>query len=237
MKLQVHRLGRVEYSRATPQQIALKDAVRNQRPDKAFLILVEHTPVITLGRGWKGGNLLMPIEKYREMGFEVHNVSRGGDVTYHGPGQVVAYPVFDLNYFGRDIHQFLHNIEETAIRVLAQYGLVGGRKQGLTGAWVGNSKVCAIGIAVSGWVSYHGLAFNVNPDLRHFGLIVPCGITTFPVASLATLLGNAPTMREVEDKFIQSFIDVFALEGYKCIDDSATGTLSCLDEKGALVLD
>lgn len=234
--LRIHKLGTLGYGVTTPQQVALKDAVRRGRPDDDFLIFVEHKPVITLGRGWKGGNLLLTPEKYVELGFEVHHVTRGGDVTYHGPGQLVAYPVFDLNRHGKDIHKFLANIEETAIRVLATYGFDAGRKEGLTGAWVADSKLCAIGVAISGWVSYHGLAFNVNPDLSHFGLIVPCGITAYPVASLATLLGSAPPMSEVEDRFIGSFMDVFGFSQSKVTDDTKTGRLSCLDEEGNLCL-
>jgi len=236
MMLRIHRLGTLGYSETTPQQVALKDAVRRQRPEDDFLIFVEHTPVITLGRGWKGGNLLLSPEKYVELGFEVHHVSRGGDVTYHGPGQLVAYPVFDLIRHGRDIHKFLENIEETAIHVLATYGLNAGRKEGMTGAWVGNSKVCAIGVAISGWVSYHGLAFNINPNLNHFGLIIPCGITDYPVASLATLLERAPATDEVEAKFIEAFKEVFGFTDSKVKDDSKTGRLSCLDEEGNLSL-
>jgi len=234
--LRVHLLGRLAYSKTTPQQVALKDAVRREHPGDDFLIFVEHEPVITLGRGWKGGNLLMPIERYEEMGFEVHRVTRGGDVTYHGPGQLVAYPVFDLTRHGKDIHRFLHDLEETAIRVLASYGIEGGRKPGLTGAWAGDAKVCAIGVAVSGWVSYHGLAFNVDPDLRHFSLIVPCGITDYPVASLAGLLGHAPPMDEVRDRFVKAFCEVFSFDEVSVRDDSDEKRLSCLDEEGHLVL-
>jgi lipoate-protein ligase B len=143
--------------------------------------------------------------------------------------------VFDLNRHGRDLHQFLFNIEETAVKVLASYGFAAGRKEGMTGAWVGNAKVCAIGVAVSGWVSYHGLAFNIAPIMEHFGLIVPCGISAYPVSSLSALLGYAPDFREVEERFIQAFVEVFGFSAFGVVDDCEKGELSCLDEKGLLV--
>ncbi|GAB4163936.1 MAG: lipoyl(octanoyl) transferase LipB [Planctomycetota bacterium] len=233
--LRVHRLGRVRYGPVLRQQIALKDALRREKPGDDYLILVEHEPVVTLGRGWQGGNLILPEEKYSELGIDIHHVSRGGDVTYHGPGQLVAYPIFDLNRHGRDLHRFLHNIEETAIHVLASYGLSAGRKEGLTGAWVDNAKVCAIGVAVSSWISYHGLAFNIDPIMQHFGLIIPCGITSYPVSSLSALLGYTPDFREVEDRFVRAFVEVFDFNSYGVFDDTDKGELSCLDEKGLLV--
>jgi len=232
--LRVHRLGSRAYSVALPMQTALNAAVRKQRPPDDFLILVEHTPVITLGRSWKGGNILADPQRLRELGFEVHEVTRGGDVTYHGPGQLVAYPIFDLNRHGKDIHVFLSNLEQTAIEVLSTYGLKGERKEGMTGAWVADSKVCAIGVAISGWVSYHGLAFNVDPDLSHFRLIVPCGISKYPVASLKTFLGSAPPMREVEQRFVAAFQTVFGITDVKEFDDSQKDRLSCMDEEGRL---
>ncbi|MDZ7815249.1 MAG: lipoyl(octanoyl) transferase LipB [Planctomycetota bacterium] len=230
--LRIHDLGTLAYSRTTPQQVALKDAVRASRHEDDFLIFVEHEPVITLGRSWEGGNLLLSEDKYRELGFEVHKVSRGGDVTYHGPGQLVAYPVFHLSRHGKDIHKFLSNLEEVSIRVLASYGLPGERKEGMTGAWSKGRKVCAIGVAISGWVSYHGLAFNVNPDMKHFGLIVPCGIREYPVGSLSELVGKDVPMSEVRERFIDSFKEVFAQTEHTYTNDTETGKLSCLDEEG-----
>ena len=234
--LRIHRLGRQSYSITLPQQVQLKDAVRKNRPQSDdYLILVEHEPVITLGRSWTGGNLLLPMEKYGQLGIEVHKASRGGDVTYHGPGQLVAYPVFDLTRYGKDIHKFLWKLEEVAIRTLSDFGLHAGRKKGMTGAWAnGTSKVCAIGVAISGWVSYHGLAFNIEPDLKHFGLIIPCGISNYSVASLATLLEKAPEMQVIEDKFTHYFPEIFGIEEVRVTDDSKSGRLSCLDEEGHL---
>ena len=232
--LRVHKLGRISYSKALPQQVGLKDIVRKTKPEDDFLILLEHTPVLTLGKSWQGGNMLLSIEKYEELGFEVHKVSRGGDITYHGPGQLVAYPVFQLSRHGKDIHKFLRNLEEVSIRVMGEYGIEGSRKDGMTGAWSPSGKVCAIGVAISGWVSYHGLAFNVDPEMSHFGLIVPCGISKYPVASLKSNLGFAPPMAEVEQKFINNFCEVFNFNDFKVYDDSETSKLSCVDEEGNL---
>ena len=144
------------------------------------------------------------------MGVAVCETDRGGDVIYHGPGQLVAYPVLDLKSWKPSIQWYLRALEEILIRQLALYGVEGGREKGLTGVWVGGAKVAAIGIAIHRWTTCHGIALNVNPDLSRFGLIVPCGIADRPVTSLHKLLGHAPPIEQVADDFDRTFRGYFA---------------------------
>jgi lipoate-protein ligase B len=173
------------------------------------LVFVEHPPVLTLGRGSKRQNILAEARALAEKGVGVHEVERGGDVTYHGPGQVVGYPIIHLADRGRDLHRYLRDLEEVVLRVVGSYGLEARRKEGLTGVWVGEEKVCAIGVAVKGWVTYHGFALNVNTDLSFFNLIRPCGIRDKGVTSLAKLLGQWVDPAEVKAKIAETFARVF----------------------------
>jgi lipoate-protein ligase B len=185
---------------------------RGEAPDT--LLLVEHPPVFTLGRRAERDNILVPAERLREMGIEVAEIERGGDVTYHGPGQVVGYPIMDLRGHGRDLGAFLRGLEEVLIRALASYGVSAGRQPPMTGVWVGDEKIAAIGIAVSRWVSYHGFCLNVAPDLGHFALIHPCGIRDRGVTSMEKLMGagRVPPLGEVEREVARAFGEVFGLE-------------------------
>ena len=145
--------------------------------------------------------------------FELHRTERGGEVTYHGPGQLVLYPILDLRGYRQDVHWYMRSLEEVALRTLASYGLPGERVEGLTGAWVRGSKVCAIGVKLSRWVSMHGLALNVAPDLSHFEHIVPCGIADRPVSSMQELLGaDAPDLQAVQRTMLEHFCEVFDAE-------------------------
>jgi len=205
--LQVLDLGRVTYEKAWKYQ---KELVENRRRGEIgdSLVFVEHPPVLTLGRSWKQQNVLADTLALTEKGVEVYEVERGGDVTYHGPGQVVGYPIVNLADRGRDLHRYLRDLEEVIIRVVGSYGLGAGRKVGITGVWVGEEKVCAFGVAVKSWVSYHGFALNVNTDLSYFSLINPCGIQDKGVTSLAKLLGHWVDPEEVKAKIAESFADV-----------------------------
>ena len=205
--LQVLDLGRVPYEKAWKYQ---KELVENRRRGEIgdSLVFVEHPPVLTLGRSWKQQNVLADTLALTEKGVEVYEVERGGDVTYHGPGQVVGYPIVNLADRGRDLHRYLRDLEEVIIRVVDSYGLEAGRKEGLTGVWVGEEKVCAFGVAVKSWVSYHGFALNVNTDLSYFSLINPCGIQDKGVTSLAKLLGHWVDPEEVKAKIAESFANV-----------------------------
>ena len=212
-RLTVVPLGRMAYGPALEVQLRMVERVkagRDAAPGDEFLLLVEHDPpVITIGRGGDGTNLVASREQLSARGFDVHASSRGGDVTYHGPGQLVAYPVIDLARHGRDVHRYLRDLEQAVLNLLARYGIEAGRNERYTGAWVGHEKVCAIGVAITRWVTYHGLALNVNADLSHFDLIVPCGITDGGVTSLRKLLGREVPMDEVRSALVEEFAKVF----------------------------
>ena len=204
--LRVHRLGRVEYADGLSLMRLGADSLRSGRPpDTDWLFLLEHPPVLTLGRGANGANVVASPEWLRGRGFEVHETDRGGDVTYHGPGQVVAYPVVDLS--GRpDVRRYVRDLEEAMIRTCADFGLEAGRHPEHRGAWVGARKVGAVGVHLSRWVTSHGIALNVSTDLSHFRAIVPCGIADpgLGVTSMraeAEALGRPPPAPgDVEDR-------------------------------------
>lgn len=214
----VVRLGRVGYEAALGVQLRIVERMKATEPEDAVLLLLEHEPVITLGRSAKREHLLASAEELARRGIELHESSRGGDITYHGPGQLVGYPIVRLAAAHRDVHRFLRGIEATLIRTLAGFGIEGGRKEGLTGVWVGEEKVAAVGIAFTRWISYHGFALNVSTNLDAFGLIVPCGITDRAVTSMARLLGEAPEWSEVEGAVVEAFVGEFGLgEARSCV--------------------
>lgn len=178
------------------------------------LLFVEHLPVITLGKSADDNNVLLKEEVLAARGVELFHINRGGDVTYHGPGQLVGYPILDLDLFFTDLGIYLRNIEEVIIRTIADYGLKGERLPGATGVWldVGTlraRKICAIGIRTSRWVTMHGFAFNVNTQLDHFNFIIPCGISDKAVTSLEKELGHPVPMDEVKEKVKHYFAEVF----------------------------
>lgn len=174
------------------------------------LFLLEHPAVITIGRSGHAENILLSREELAARGIELHEVDRGGDVTYHGPGQLVAYPVLNLKLWKQSLRWYITSLEEIVIRTIASYGIKGEIMEGFTGVWVGGAKVAAIGIGVHAWVTFHGLALNVDPALSHFRLIVPCGIADKPVTSMRQLLGYAPPMTEVMDRLETEFLNYFA---------------------------
>ncbi len=177
---------------------------------ESTLFLLEHRPVITLGRNASEAHLLHSRDALAAMGIEVAESDRGGDVTCHGPGQLVAYPIIRLDRWKPSVSQYLRGLEEVLIRVLADYGLQGGRLAGYTGVWVQGAKVAAIGVGVRKWTTYHGIALNVRPDMRLFQCIVPCGIADKPVTSLHLLLERPPAMQDVMTRFEGHFRDIFA---------------------------
>jgi len=207
-ELVVRRLGRVRYADALAlQQEQVRRRQEGAVPDTLFLL--EHEPVFTLGRNARAENVLLPAEALRERGFDVFEAGRGGDVTYHGPGQLVAYPVLDLSPDRRDVHRYVRDLEEVMIRVCADYGLAAARIPGLTGTWLGDEKIGAIGVRIARWVTSHGLAFNVSTDLAPFGLIVPCGIAGKGVTSLERQLGRAVPLEEAMNRLAAHFAAVF----------------------------
>lgn len=176
------------------------------------LILLEHPPVYTLGRNAHRENLLFSPERLRRLGAEVFETDRGGDVTFHGPGQMVGYPILDLTRHRRDLAWYMHSLEEVFIRVAGEFGIQAGRTAGARGVWIGNDKLVAMGVHVSRWVTSHGFAFNVNTDLRFFDWIVPCGLHGKGVTSLQKILGRPVSMREATERVIRQFGAVFNTE-------------------------
>lgn len=190
-ELYVAGLGRVGYGEALILQRDLAERRITNAIDRDLLLLVEHPPVITLGRGFHEENLTTSRDDLTLQGVEVHEAERGGDVTFHGPGQLVGYTIFDLQEHKPDLHLFLRQIESTLIRALETFGLPGSRKDGLTGVWVENRKIASIGIHVKQWVTFHGFALNVTTDLSYFDLIVPCGIRDVVMTSVSRELGRS----------------------------------------------
>ncbi len=203
--------GLVPYGEADSLQRACRAALEaGGGMDTVFLL--EHAPVITLGRKSDPAHVRAPRELLDALGVDVCVADRGGDVTYHGPGQMVAYPVLDLRRWRCSVNWYLRSLEEALLRLLAGYGIGGGRLEGFTGVWVDGAKVAAIGVGIHQWVTFHGIALNVDPDWRHWDCIVPCGIADKPLTSLARLLGQAPPMAEVMDRFQAAFSGVFGDE-------------------------
>jgi len=211
--LDVRRLGLVPYAEALALQRSLVEDRRAGRTDDV-LLLVEHPHVLTLGVRGDGGraHILVTPDALASRGVQVHETGRGGDVTYHGPGQIVGYPIIDLNPDRRDVHRYVRDLETVLIRTAADYGIVAGRVEGLTGVWVGNEKLAAIGVRIARWITSHGFAFNVTTDLEYFNLIVPCGIPDHGVTSLACLMGRPVDAIEVQSCIIEHFCNVFDLK-------------------------
>lgn len=212
--IDVKRLGRIDYDRALTLQ---KELVEERRAGRIgdTLLLLEHPPVITLGVRTRLGpsHIIATPERLREEGVEVRETGRGGDVTYHGPGQLVGYPIFDLRPDRCDVHRYVRDLEEALIIAVGRFGVSGRRVPGLSGVWVGpegrEEKLAAIGVRISRWITSHGFALNVGTDLRHFSLIVPCGIADRGVTSLERLLGRPVPMTDVETAVAEGVGDVF----------------------------
>jgi lipoyl(octanoyl) transferase len=209
-ELETRRLGIVSYGDALELQRGLVEERRaGRQPD--VLLLLQHPHVLTLGvhRGGGRSNVLATPARLNELGVEVFETGRGGDVTYHGPGQIVGYPILDLRPDRCDVHRYVHDLEEVMIRTLRDFDIEGCRLKGLTGAWVRGEKVGAIGVRISRWITSHGFAFNVNTDLTFFNLIVPCGIADRGVTSLSKLKGRTCSLPAVEDTIVRHFCEVF----------------------------
>jgi lipoyl(octanoyl) transferase len=173
------------------------------------LLLLEHDPVVTMGRNARAENLLLSERLLRSRGVGLFEVGRGGDITYHGPGQVVGYPIVEIPEGRRDVHRYVRDLEEVMIRVCGDYGFAGRRIAGKSGVFVGENKIGAIGVRISRWVTSHGFAFNVNIDLQGFDLIIPCGLRDQGVTSLAKLTGGEVDQAAIEETFARRFVEVF----------------------------
>lgn len=223
-------LGLIDYQEAWDYQerifaetVALKIKNRNlptsdQTPTPNYLLFLEHPHVYTLGKSGKQENLLLDESQLDANEAKFYKINRGGDITYHGPGQLVGYPILDLDNFFTDIHRYLRLLEESVILTLAEYGVLAGRIEGLTGVWVDHieqknpRKICALGVKSSRWVTMHGFAFNVNSDLNYFSHIIPCGIDDKAVTSLKHELGKEISMQEIKEKMKAHLTSLFEME-------------------------
>jgi len=207
-------LGRMAYGEAlTLQRDLAQRRIAGTLPTD-LLLLVEHPPVITLGRGFRPEHLSTPLAALEARGIEVHDIDRGGDVTFHGPGQLVGYPIFDLTGHRQDLHWFLRQLEEALITAIGDFGIAGERVAGYTGVWTGDRKIASIGIHVRQWVTWHGFALNVTTDLSYFDLIVPCGIPDVKMTSIQhELRERAPRdlWNRTTDNVIGAFAEVFGM--------------------------
>ncbi|MCK4401268.1 lipoyl(octanoyl) transferase LipB [bacterium] len=192
------------------QKKLLAERIKNKIPDT--LILTEHSPTFTIGR--KGGreNILVSNEVLGKNGIKVYEVDRGGDITYHGPGQIVGYPIMNLAEWNKDIHFYLRSLEEAIIRFLSHFKIMAVRMNNYTGVWVGDCKIAAIGIGVSKWTTFHGFCININPNKKHFGMITPCGITDKKVTSLDELTGETTDMGKAKQVLVNEFGNCFRRE-------------------------
>ncbi|MBM3807936.1 MAG: lipoyl(octanoyl) transferase LipB [Acidimicrobiia bacterium] len=207
--LTVRRLGVVAYADGLElQRLLVEERKADRVPDT--LLLLQHPHVLTVGVKQDGRqHILATPDRLSSLGVDVVETGRGGDVTYHGPGQLVGYPILDLNPDRRDVHKYVRDLEEVMIRVCADYGLAAGRIKDLSGAWIEDEKIGAIGVRISRWITSHGFAFNVTTDVNFFNLIVPCGIADRGVTSLSARLGRAVAMAEVEDRIVAHLSSVF----------------------------
>lgn len=210
MNLNVVKLGKMDYDKALSIQERLLELRQKNEVEDTFL-LVEHPPTLTLGKRGEYSNILLPVEELKKHGIGIYEINRGGDVTYHGPGQLVGYPIVNLNNLGRSVKEYVWNLEEVFIRLLRdKYSIEAHREDNkYTGVWVGDSKITAIGIAVKHWVTMHGFAFNLNTNLDHFKWINPCGITDKGVISLQKLLESPVDFVELQNTVVDYFCEVF----------------------------
>lgn len=221
-------LGLIDYAKAWDYQTELfnkiLDVKKNNRTNEQgsrltdnYLLFCEHPHVYTLGKSGDEKNLLIPRDKLHTINATYHHINRGGDITYHGPGQIVVYPVIDMENFFTDIHKYMRLLEETVIQTLLHFGIESGRIAGLTGVWLEPDcerarKICALGVKTSLWVTMHGLAFNVNTDQKYFDYIVPCGIADKAVTSMAAELGREQNLDEVKSVLKEKITSIFEME-------------------------
>jgi len=222
-------LGHGRYLEVLDLQRKLVDLrQKNSVPD--ILLIVEHEPVITLGRREKTTNILSTSVELASEGIKVHPVERGGDVTYHGPGQLVLYPIVHLTQRSLSVRSFVYLLEETIIQVLADFGIRAGRNPQHRGVWVSHLKVAALGVAIRRWVSFHGIALNVSPDMDHFCHINPCELKSEQVTSMAKLLGENPSMEEVIKKVVDRFVELFPGKWRDISPNEVFGSIQIKDE-------
>ncbi|MFC1808001.1 lipoyl(octanoyl) transferase LipB [Candidatus Omnitrophota bacterium] len=201
-------LGLTRYDQAYTFQKSCLEEVKFGSVD-GVLILTEHKPVFTFGRFAKPENLLVSEDFLKEEGVDLANVERGGDITFHGPGQLVVYPIINLAKHKKDIHKFMRDLEEVVMRTLQDFSIKSFRIKGRTGVWTKKGKIASLGIAASRWITYHGLALNVSTDLKYFGMINPCGFKDINVTSVKDILGSIEDADSLKEKFMSHFCDIF----------------------------
>lgn len=215
-KLIYSDLGLIDYAKAWNLQKEVFEKRVSGNTDDTFFML-EHPNTYTLGKTADKNNLISNKDYLEKEGISVFEIDRGGDITYHGPGQIVGYPIIDLKNWKQDTHLYLRNIEETIIKVCNYYGLNAGRKEKYTGVWIGERKICAIGVKISRWVTMHGFAFNINTNLNLFNGIIPCGIKDKEVTSLERELGKRFDINEVKEKILEVFINQFNYDEFSTV--------------------
>jgi len=227
MEFEVLELGLIDFQKAWQFQKEVFKAVKNGILQSA-LIICQHYPVITLGRQADEKNILLSVHELKSRRIGVCKIERGGDVTYHGPGQITAYPIFNLNYLKRDIHWFLRQLEEVIIDCLSDFGINGQRWVGLTGVWVGEQKIASIGIAIRNWITFHGLSINIKKeDLEIFRLIRPCGMD-IEMTALEVVLDRNIEISNIKNSLIHKFRDVFKLKAVKAAKQKAGTSLESI---------
>lgn len=206
-------LGVLSYAEGLEQQNARRETLLREGPHEGgYLLLLEHNPVITDGRFGRGGNIMLPPEELDKRGVETYKTERGGDVTFHGPGQLVAYPIIDLRAFGMGAKAYVRALEETIIRTLGDYDLMGVTMEKLRGVWAYGGKIASVGVSVRNGITMHGAAFNVNTDLDYFSMIIPCGLEGVRMTSLREILDEEIDFGAVTRAFVRSFGEVFKAE-------------------------
>lgn len=211
-KCLVIRAGLVDYPEALDVQKKILQLKGNGKIIEDIVFFLQHPPTITIGKKGSLDELLVNKVKLEEKGIFTCHIGRGGKVTYHGPGQLVGYPLLNLINYGKDLHFYLRNLEEVIIRTLKEFGVEAQRKKGLTGVWVQNKKIASIGVQVKRWISMHGFALNVNCDLGYFNLIQPCGMESGIMTSLVDVLKNTIKLEDVEENMIVNFAKVFLIK-------------------------
>ncbi|MFC1920549.1 lipoyl(octanoyl) transferase LipB [Chloroflexota bacterium] len=208
MSIIVYQPGLTEYKEASTLQKSIRHKVIKGEAEDTLLLL-EHPPTITIGKSGKPENVLVSEAELAGQGISIFFTERGGDVTFHGPGQLVAYPILDLNKRGRNGHKYVYDLEETVLRTLSDLSITGSRDESHAGIWVNNNEIAAIGISLSKWVTMHGIALNVNIDLQPFSLIYPCGFTDRKATSISELLSREIPVKEVTERFLAHFAEIF----------------------------
>jgi lipoyl(octanoyl) transferase len=228
--LLISNLGRTRYADAWKLQQEVW-TLRHSNGVQDILLLTEHEHVYTLGKSTDDNHLLASEEELKISGTDVFRIDRGGDITYHGPGQIVVYPIVDLNNYFLDIHRYLRSLEEVIIRALAAFGILAEREKDMTGVWVNNEKIAAIGVKVSRWVTMHGFALNVNTDLSKFDRIIPCGIFHKGVTSMQRKLGREVSIKSVQKAITESFAFVFGCQPSWIEKDKLSSTIMELNTR------